>query len=254
MIVVDYAHNEAGIEGLLEVCRGLAAAGPRVVWITIAAAGDRSDAILHGLGLIAARRADHVGIAELLRYLRGRDREELIQRMRAGAFDGGARRWTSTTDELSRCRRSSNDRRPGDVVAVTALGCGPRSSPGWTRPVRSVPRPKRVLALAAPRPGGVVKGRSSDNEDDGEARRRPEAGSCATPRRSAMTIAGAVLILARRGAPRPARPGTAGDHRRAGHPRDPVRVGPAGAGEGKAKAKQAGTKRPARVFSRKKRA
>ncbi|MCA1726446.1 MAG: Mur ligase, partial [Actinobacteria bacterium] len=119
-VVVDYAHNEAGLEGLLEVCVGLRPAGKRV-WITIAAAGDRSDAVLHGLGRIAARRADHVGIAELLRYLRGRDREEVISRMRDGAFEGGKDEVDVYPDELgglgAMLKRSSR----GDVVAVAAL-------------------------------------------------------------------------------------------------------------------------------------
>jgi len=71
VIVVDYAHNEAGMLGLAEICDGLRRAGAEI-WLVICAAGDRTDQILHDFGYRAARGSDHLAIAELLRYLRGR--------------------------------------------------------------------------------------------------------------------------------------------------------------------------------------
>src|SRR5919201_766980 len=73
VVILDYAHNEAGMAGLVELCRGLRRPG-REIWLTICAAGDRTDAILHAYAYRAARGVDHLAIAELLRYLRGRDR------------------------------------------------------------------------------------------------------------------------------------------------------------------------------------
>ena len=64
IVVIDYAHNEAGMRGLTELCDGLRRAG-REVWLTFDTAGDRSDAILHDFAYRAARGADHVAIAEL---------------------------------------------------------------------------------------------------------------------------------------------------------------------------------------------
>jgi cyanophycin synthetase len=148
VIVVDYAHNEAGIEGLLEVCRGLRRPG-REVWMTIAAAGDRSDSILHGLGLLAARGADHVGIAELLRYLRGRDRDELILRMRDGAFEGGAEEVDVYEDELVGLQTTLERGVRGDVVAVTALAMRPEVFAWLEEAGGRRLSPDRVRALAA---------------------------------------------------------------------------------------------------------
>ncbi|HVF08528.1 MAG TPA: Mur ligase family protein, partial [Actinomycetota bacterium] len=89
VIVLDYAHNEAGIDGLAEIARGLCAPGGET-WLAFGTAGDRDDELLHGLGYRAARGADHVVVAELHRYLRGRDPGDLVSRLRAGAIDGGA--------------------------------------------------------------------------------------------------------------------------------------------------------------------
>src|SRR5919204_98656 len=48
IVVADYAHNEAGMAGLVETCRGLQA--PRgKIWLAFAAPGDRTDDVLHGL-------------------------------------------------------------------------------------------------------------------------------------------------------------------------------------------------------------
>jgi cyanophycin synthetase len=120
VVVADYAHNEAGMQGLLELCRGLRP--PRgEVWLAFCTAGDRTDEILHGLGYTAARGADHVAIAELVHYLRGRDRQDLVERLRAGALDGGATDVPVFEDEMHALRWMLDASSPGDVVAITAL-------------------------------------------------------------------------------------------------------------------------------------
>ena len=121
IVVIDYAHNEAGMRGLTELCDGLRRAG-REVWLTFDTAGDRSDAILHDFAYRAARGADHVAIAELTRYLRGRDPAELIERLRAGATDGGALDVPVHPDEVTALARMLEASGRGDVVGVTALG------------------------------------------------------------------------------------------------------------------------------------
>ena len=120
VLVVDYAHNEAGMVGLVEICRSLLPARGEV-WLTFGAAGDRTNEILHALGYRAARGAEHVAVAELLHYLRGRDRRDLVERLRAGAVDGGATDVPAFEDELSALEWMLERSRPGDVIAVTAL-------------------------------------------------------------------------------------------------------------------------------------
>ncbi len=123
VIVIDYAHNEAGMAGLVEVARGLRPPGKQV-WLAYSAAGDRSDEIIHGMGYIAARGADHVAVCQLLHYLRGREPDDLIGRLRAGAVDGGKDPddVPEFPDEVHALEWMLAGSKPRDVVALTALG------------------------------------------------------------------------------------------------------------------------------------
>jgi cyanophycin synthetase len=92
LVIVDFAHNEAGIDALLDVAEGLAAgAAGRAAPITaiVGTAGDRPDDTLRGIGRIAARRAQRVVIKETLGYLRGRSREHVVGELLAGIEAGG---------------------------------------------------------------------------------------------------------------------------------------------------------------------
>jgi cyanophycin synthetase len=124
VLLIDYAHNEAGMIGLTEICAGLRRSGGEI-WLVICAAGDRTDQILHAFAYRAARGSDHLAIAELLRYLRGRAREETVQRLVAGARDGGAEEIDVYADELSGLRGVLARSRKRDVIGVTALGMRP---------------------------------------------------------------------------------------------------------------------------------
>jgi len=124
VVVVDYAHNEAGMMGLTEICGGLRRWG-REVWMAICTAGDRRADIIHAFAYRAARGADHVAVAELSRYLRGRDPRELVERLRAGAIDGGAAEVPVFPDEIHALEWMAEGSSPGDVMAVTALGQRP---------------------------------------------------------------------------------------------------------------------------------
>ncbi|MDP9342664.1 MAG: Mur ligase family protein [Actinomycetota bacterium] len=124
IVVVDYAHNEAGMAGLTELARGLRAPG-RAIWLTYGAAGDRTDEVLHGMGYLAARGADHVAVAELHRYLRGRDARELVDLLITGADDGGATDVPVFPDEIHALEWMLASSKRADVVVVTALGQRP---------------------------------------------------------------------------------------------------------------------------------
>jgi len=124
VVVVDYAHNEAGMEGLVEICRGLRRPGGET-WLSYSTAGDRTDVVMHGLGYIAARGADHPVVCELPYYLRGRDRQDVIDRLVAGAEDAGAKDVPVFPDELQALEWMLDKAKPNDVIAVTALGQRP---------------------------------------------------------------------------------------------------------------------------------
>lgn len=124
IVVIDYAHNEAGMVGLTEVLDGLRRHG-RDVWLAICTAGDRTDRILHAFAFRAAVGSDHLAIAELARYLRGRSREDIVERLREGARDAGVDDVPTYEDELEALRTMIGSATAGDVVGVTALGKRP---------------------------------------------------------------------------------------------------------------------------------
>jgi cyanophycin synthetase len=121
LVIIDFAHNEAGLTGLLDVCRHLAGSGarPGLVRLALGTAGDRTDEILLGLGKLAGRGADDVVICEKRHYLRGRDLEAMNELFRHGVADGGYRgEVPSYPSELSALQALLARSRRGDVVAV----------------------------------------------------------------------------------------------------------------------------------------
>ena len=92
VVIVDFAHNEAGIGAVLDVAQGIAAgAAGRTAPITviIGTAGDRPDDTLRGIGRIAAERAQRVAIKQTLKYLRGRTAESVVGELLVGVVAGG---------------------------------------------------------------------------------------------------------------------------------------------------------------------
>jgi cyanophycin synthetase len=93
VVIVDFAHNEAGLEALLDVAEGIAGGGAARTWpvtVIVGVAGDRPADTIRGVGRIAGRRARRVAIKESLGYLRGRDRAEVVALLRAGIAEGAA--------------------------------------------------------------------------------------------------------------------------------------------------------------------
>jgi cyanophycin synthetase len=92
VVIVDFAHNEAGVSVLLDVAQGIAggAAGRALpVTLIIGTAGDRPDDTLRGIARIAGERADRVVIKETLEYLRGRTAASAVGEFRAGLREAG---------------------------------------------------------------------------------------------------------------------------------------------------------------------
>ena len=131
LVIVDFAHNEAGIAAVLDVAEGIAAgAAGRAAPITaiIGTAGDRPDDTLRGIGRIAALRAQRVAIKETRRYLRGRSEAAVIGELLAGIKAGGV----AATDvpiyesETVALRAELNGRGPdgrNDTPRVIVLMC-----------------------------------------------------------------------------------------------------------------------------------
>ncbi len=87
VVIVDFAHNEAGMSAVLDVAEGIAGgAAGRAAPVTaiIGTAGDRPDDTLRGIGRIAATRSQRIAIKETLKYLRGRTRESMVGEILAG--------------------------------------------------------------------------------------------------------------------------------------------------------------------------
>jgi cyanophycin synthetase len=120
-VVVDFAHNEAGLRHLLDLARGLAAQGSNLFAI-IGTAGDRTDANLQAIGRIAAESADFVFVKETVKYLRGRaSNEELNELYIAGIKRGGKTDWKISSSELEALKLALGQAMAGDVVAMMCV-------------------------------------------------------------------------------------------------------------------------------------
>ena len=139
-VVMDLAHNEAGLEALLEIMAGVRRPGARLM-LGLGAVGDRTDELIDALGEIGAKGSDVVAIGHKEQYLRGRTMDEIDQLLRAGA---GA----------CRGHRHRHLRHRGRVPGRPRRACGarrrrradvPRRAAGGVRLDR---RPRRDAGLA----------------------------------------------------------------------------------------------------------
>ena len=116
-VVMDLAHNEAGLEAMIEILRGLRVPGRRLL-LGLGAVGDRQDDLLEMLGEIAARDADVVAIGHKQKYLRGRTTDEIEGLLRAGAERVGMTDITAYPTELESLEALVAIASPGDVVGL----------------------------------------------------------------------------------------------------------------------------------------
>ena len=183
-VVMDLAHNEAGLEAMIEIMRGVRAPGRRLL-LGLGAVGDRQDDLLEMLGEIAARDADVVAIGHKEKYLRGRTLEEMEGLLRAGAERVGV---TDIEAVPHRARLA-----PGAAQARGARRRGradvPRGAPGGLRLARRAGRHRRH-ARAAAREGATCRRAGLT-----DPRRRPGGlGSCeARTARGRITLATVTL-------------------------------------------------------------
>ncbi|GAA5149332.1 hypothetical protein GCM10023340_24480 [Nocardioides marinquilinus] len=116
-VVMDLAHNEAGLEALFEIMNGVRPPGGRLL-LGLGVVGDRTDDLIEKLGEIAARDSDVVAIGHKERYLRGRTTVELEVLMRAGAERVGVTGIPAYPTEVAALSALVGQALPGDVVGL----------------------------------------------------------------------------------------------------------------------------------------
>ncbi|WP_404386842.1 tetratricopeptide repeat protein [Humibacillus xanthopallidus] len=116
-VIMDMAHNEAGLEALLEVAHGLAAPGG-AVRLGLGCAGDRTDDAIIAMGEIAGRSAEEVALKVAQHYLRGRTVEGLLDLFREGLAKVGVLDVPGYDTELAALEALAPHAHDGDVLAL----------------------------------------------------------------------------------------------------------------------------------------
>jgi cyanophycin synthetase len=116
-VVMDLAHNEAGLEALLEIMNGVRRSGARLL-LGVGAVGDRTDELIDALGEIGAKGSDVLAIGHKERYLRGRTMDEISALLRAGAARVGVEDVPAHDTEVECLAALVAEAKPGDVVGL----------------------------------------------------------------------------------------------------------------------------------------
>ncbi len=129
-VLVDYAHNPAGLRGLLAVARHVCAGAGRLA-LLLGHAGNRQDEDLQALAVVAAEfHPDLVVIKENEAQLRGRAPGEVPALLaaalaRAGVAAGAV---LIRMSELEAARAALDWARPGDVLVLPMHSAGARAA------------------------------------------------------------------------------------------------------------------------------
>lgn len=129
-VLVDYAHNPAGLAGLLDVARHLRRGDGRVA-VLLGHAGNRRDADFDDVARVVAGRApDYVVVKEDEAYLRGREPGEIPRLLRASLRAHGMQddAIAMCASELDAVRHVLDWARPGDVLALPVHSAAARAA------------------------------------------------------------------------------------------------------------------------------
>ncbi|HYJ27735.1 MAG TPA: Mur ligase family protein [Nocardioides sp.] len=116
-VVMDLAHNEAGLEALLEIMAGVRRPGARLL-LGLGAVGDRTDELIDALGEIGAKGSDVVAIGHKEYYLRGRTMDEIDGLLRTGAARVGVTDIDTYPTEVGCLAALVERAEAGDVVGL----------------------------------------------------------------------------------------------------------------------------------------
>lgn len=120
-IVLDFAHNVAGLEQLISFGRNFLGEGGELTTV-IGTAGDREDEVFRGLARVAAERSDAVVLKDSHRYLRGREMGDMIALMREGVESSGRSVPVMQADSEREASLMAFERvKPGDVICLMCI-------------------------------------------------------------------------------------------------------------------------------------
>lgn len=130
-VLLDYAHNPEGLEGLLTVGRALKREGR--LGLLLGQAGNREDDDIRALARVAAAaRPDQVVLKDLDGYLRGREPGEVPELLREELLRGGLDKAQLVTvlPEVEAARTLLAWAQPGDVLVLPVHGLAAREQVG----------------------------------------------------------------------------------------------------------------------------
>jgi cyanophycin synthetase len=149
-VIVDYAHNVAGLTALGNVIRGLRRRYPRTIGV-ISIPGDRRDEDIREMGRISAELFDVLVFREDP-ATRGRPRGEIMRMLRQGAVEAGM---SPANIQLIAGEAEASERglvlaSPGDLVVITPT----EVEATWQQvlrfcPLKAAPAPTQRLATVA---------------------------------------------------------------------------------------------------------
>lgn len=119
-VIIDYAHNPAGLHCLLEAVQTLRGSSGRLAVVLGHAGNRRDDDFTAVATVVAAFAPDLVVVKETETYLRGRAAGEVPALLRAALLRAGqpAERLIEADTEVAAARRALAWARPGDVVIL----------------------------------------------------------------------------------------------------------------------------------------
>ncbi len=117
VVVIDFAHNEAGLAHLLAFARSFCGEGGRLVSV-VGTAGDRDAAALTGIARIAFEQSDAAILKDSRKYLRGRQPGEMPGIMRPLL---GEKLVAETGGEWEGFEAGLRQLGPGDTLAVMCI-------------------------------------------------------------------------------------------------------------------------------------
>jgi cyanophycin synthetase len=120
-IVLDFAHNVAGLEQLIAFGKNFVANGGKLTAV-IGTAGDREDSVFREIARVAASQADALMLKDSHKYLRGREPGDMPALMREGVAAAGRDIPVQVADsEREASLLAFGEASTGDVVVLMCI-------------------------------------------------------------------------------------------------------------------------------------